>query len=126
MTAKLHLRPLILGLAIALAGFQSAAVGQESSPATTTPATATAATGTYAGGDGSSIEKAIIIRAKNSHAGVRAEYDWLMQKFPGFKRVLQSLLTPGDGKAYDEIVIDTADGRRLEIYFDISAFFGKL
>lgn len=79
---------------------------------------------TYAGGDGSSIDKAVVVKAANARAGVRAEYMWLAQNYPGYQRSSQSLLMPA-GKPHDLIEIQTSDGQAKRVYFDISAFFGK-
>jgi len=50
--------------------------------------------------------------------GIRAEYDWLNQNFPGYKRKSQALV-PG-ARSYDLIEIEMPDGRGLSIYFDVS------
>ncbi len=68
--------------------------------------------------DGSSFEKAIPVKS------VDAEYQWLRAKHPGHKVKRQALLANG-GKHYDRISITTKDGKELEVYFDISSFFGK-
>ena len=79
----------------------------------------------YGGGDGSSLEKAIIIKgATSEETGVRAEYDYLASHYPGYKRGNQGLLN-SKGRAYDKIEFTTADGKKKAIYFDITAFFGK-
>lgn len=79
----------------------------------------------YAGSDGSSIANAVVIQTElKGGAGVRAEYAWLSQRYPGYKRKLQALLHQGD-KSYDRLDITTADGRELSVYFDITSFFGK-
>ena len=80
---------------------------------------------TYAGGDGSTQEKAVIIKgAKDSTIGIRAEYDWVAKKYPGYQRKGQSLHKV-DGKSYDVLEIVTKDGKEVEVYFDITDFFGK-
>ena len=79
---------------------------------------------TYSDGDGSTIEKAVVIKgAKDEEAGVAAEYAWLRQKYPGYKLSKQSLRGSGD-RHYDLIEIDTREGHKT-IYFDITDFFGK-
>jgi hypothetical protein len=81
---------------------------------------------TYAGSDGSSLAHAVVIQTElKGGAGVRSEYVWLSQRYPGYKRKLQALIHQG-GKSYDRLDITTADGRELSVYFDITAFFGKL
>ena len=74
--------------------------------------------------DGSSYEKAIIIRQETEKAGVDAEYVWIGAKYPGYKMLGQSL-TQKDGKPYDILDIKTASGEKVTVYFDISNFFGK-
>ena len=79
----------------------------------------------YEGGDGSSMEKAVVIKgAKDTSAGVRAEYDWVAKKFPGYQRKQQSLQANG-GKRYDVLTIVTKQGKEVDVYFDITEFFGK-
>ncbi len=74
--------------------------------------------------DGSSFEKAVVIKDKSETTGVSAEYTWLREHYPGYKSLGQSLLYKGK-KPYDKLSIQTADGEKKEIYFDISNFFGK-
>jgi hypothetical protein len=74
--------------------------------------------------DGSSFEKAIVIKADNEIDGVTAEYDWLKSKYPGYKLNLQKLVMHND-KPYDLLTIITQKGEEKVIYFDISNFFGK-
>jgi len=78
----------------------------------------------YEGGDGSSMEKAVIIKARNEQVGVDAEYAWLAKKYPGYKMTRQSLMRD-KGKKYDMLEIKTTDGKQLEVYFDITDYFGK-
>lgn len=74
--------------------------------------------------DGLSFEKAIIIEEKSELAGVKAENKWLSEHYPNYKKTSQALLT-NDEKPFDRISITLSDGKKLEIYFDISSFFGK-
>jgi len=79
----------------------------------------------YGGGDGTSMERAIVILgARNSAVGIRAEYNWLQAKYPGYKRKSQALLS-NSGKSYDLLEVELPDGRVAKFYFDITAFFGK-
>ena len=75
-------------------------------------------------GDGSSYEKAIVIKEKSEGAGVSAEYQWIREHYPGSKTGSQALQNV-KGKSYDVLTITTADGVEKKIYFDISNFFGK-
>jgi hypothetical protein len=78
------------------------------------------------GGDGSSLEKAIVIKgAKGEEDGVHAEYAYLSQHFPGAKPGQQSLQGGGKGKKYDGLEFTTGSGERKTLYFDITVFFGK-
>jgi hypothetical protein len=80
---------------------------------------------TFGGGDGVDCARRVIIQgAQNEQAGVGAEYAWLRAKYPGYRRGLQAL-TKCDGKPADKLSIQTAAGQALDIYFDISGFFGK-
>ena len=40
----------------------------------------------FAGGDGSSIETAVIINAPNELTGVRGEYDWIRKNRPNWQQ----------------------------------------
>jgi hypothetical protein len=77
----------------------------------------------YSGGDGSSFEKAIIIKGATEATGVKAEYEYLSKHFPGYKMERQSLLQK-QGRTYDLIEFATKDGKKA-IFFDITDFFGK-
>ncbi|MCK4678504.1 MAG: hypothetical protein KAT48_10265 [Bacteroidales bacterium] len=68
--------------------------------------------------DGSSFEKAIIVKS------VKAEYEWLADNYPGYKMKMQAL-TKHKNKHYDILSIETADGVEKDVYFDISRFYGR-
>lgn len=74
--------------------------------------------------DGLSYEKAIVIMEKTESKGVSAEYDWVKKHYPGYKLNSQSLNIK-DKKYFDILKIKTKEGEDLELYFDISNFFGK-
>ncbi len=74
--------------------------------------------------DGTSYDKAIIIKAKSESTGVGAEYAWLSKNYPGYQSKGQSLVFQNK-KPYDIIEIVTASGEEKSIYFDISNFYGK-
>jgi len=70
------------------------------------------------------MEHAVIIKgAKDEMAGVEAERAWTEQRYPGYMKGDQSLLTSG-GKQFDEIKITTHEGHKT-IYFDITDFYCK-
>jgi hypothetical protein len=82
----------------------------------------------FTGGDGLSIEDAIVIEgAANESEGVGAEYAYLSLVFgpqgSGWNLVSQSLLED-KGRAYDAMEIETR-GATETYYFDITSFFGK-
>lgn len=84
----------------------------------------------YSNNQGQSIEDAIIISgAENGLDGVNAEYDYIAQKFgkegETWQRGLQALIKSPDGKSYDRITFNLADGQEKMLYFDIPDFFGK-
>ena len=103
----------------AVASFQPGADWKAPSPK---PATAGIA---FQGGDGSSIEKAIVIAgAHNESDGVASEYAWLSRHYAGYGMKKQALLQ-ANGKSYDRLDFTTAHGEAKTVYFDISGFFGK-
>ena len=65
-----------------------------------------------------------MIDAPNEREGIAAEYQWLSQKYPGFKRLGQSL---GACKGFrsDFVHIETATGEKRTIVFNIQSFFGR-
>jgi hypothetical protein len=74
--------------------------------------------------DGSSFEKAIVIDKNNESEGIGEEYKWLRENYPGYKMIRQSLSHKGD-KSYDILEIETKEGEKKQVYFDITKFFGK-
>lgn len=78
----------------------------------------------YAGGDGSSIGQAVIIKGATEQTGVHAEYEWIAQRYPGYRKGRQSLRESG-GKHYDVLEFTTASGEEKRVYFDITDFYGK-
>ena len=86
----------------------------------------------YLGGDGSSLEKAILIsgKIKTGLEGIDAEYYYLFRKLGemdrDWKMVMQFLVHGEDGKPYDRMdVKDLKNHTEATYYFDISEFFGK-
>ena len=77
------------------------------------------------GEEGSSFETAVILESSNEFEGIAAERQWFEARYPGCEKIGQALTFHGD-KVYDVITIRTADGVEKDIYFDITAFFGKL
>ena len=101
---------------------------QGSEAAVQIPAPASPGPVHFDGGDGSSMATAVVIvGAPNEQVGVDAEYDWLARKL-GRRGVDWTLGSQGlrniKGRAYDVITV-TVRGKKRNIYFDISDFFGK-
>ena len=68
---------------------------------------------------GTSPEKAILVQS------VADEYRWVETYCPGFKVVTQSLIMDGD-KPFDVLTVSSGEqDSERDIYFDISAFFGR-
>ena len=79
----------------------------------------------YGGGDGLSIATAVVIlHAKGEDDGVRAEYHWIATHHPGWKTQGQALLQGKKG-LYDKIICVKPDGKTVNVFFEISGFFGK-
>jgi isopentenyldiphosphate isomerase len=75
--------------------------------------------------DGLSYETAIVINKKNESEGVDAEYKWIKAHYSNYQIKGQALNT-FEKRAHDVITIELADGKKVELYFDISKFFGKM
>jgi len=73
---------------------------------------------------GLSCKSAIVIDATNEHDGIAKEKAWINENYPGAKEVKQGLTTCNE-KPADVIDLETANGRTVSVYFDISNFFGK-
>jgi hypothetical protein len=85
--------------------------------ATAAPQDSTRIDEILASGDGKTEETAYKVR------GVNEEY--LVIRSLGFRPREQALLTK-DGKAWDLMTVtDPKTHKKIEIYFDISSFFGK-
>ena len=86
---------------------------------------AAAAKITYEGGDGSTMAQAVIIAdAVGETDGVESEYIWLDQHFHGYTGDGQALLQ--DGKRIYDLLTIHQSGKKYEIYFDITDYFGKM
>lgn len=71
------------------------------------------------------IANAIVIQASNEFEGIAKERQWLESNYPGSQKLAQAV-SFNRGKVYDLIAILTANGETKIIYFDITAFYGKL
>lgn len=81
------------------------------------------------GGSGASFEDPIVIVAKTSTEGVPVEYKFLAHKY-GQREADWTFnnqsLQRNDGVPFDVINITTKNPKKtFDVYFDISAFFGK-
>ena len=74
--------------------------------------------------DGLSFATAVVVKETTESAGVKAEYKWVNEHYPGFKMKSQAL-NRQDKKPYDTMTIVLTDSKELKLYFDISNFFGK-
>ncbi len=75
-------------------------------------------------GDGLSYKTAVIIHETSETRGVHAEYVWIKEHYINYQVELQSLSTH-NRKPYDIIKIKLPDSRELELFFDISGFYGR-
>jgi hypothetical protein len=88
------------------------------SPSSTTTAPAPSSSGL-----GSSFATAIRAPAATERDGIRWERIYLAHHYRG--RLVGQRLANHDGRAYDIMTIATPDGRQQDVYFDISAYFGR-
>lgn len=76
------------------------------------------------GGDGSTLEDAVIIVGDGgSPQAVEVEGLWARKHLPGYRKQKQSL-RGNDGKTYDEITYVGPEGEEKKVYFDITKCFG--
>jgi hypothetical protein len=84
--------------------------------------------GMYSGGDGGSIETAVVINTASSLVGVPAEYQYVSDRH-GQEDIEWSLesqtVMEQNGKYYDVLKISLRSGESKSYYFDITQFFGK-
>ena len=73
---------------------------------------------------GISCNSAVVIDAANEKEGIAKENAWIAENYPGANKVKQALIKCND-KAADMIDIETANGRKRSVFFDISKWFGK-
>lgn len=83
----------------------------------------------FTGGDGATEQTAVIINASSSMVGVPAEYEFIKSKY-GARRhdreLVKQELYLNNSKIYDIISIQTANGSSVQIFFNITKFYGKL
>ena len=76
------------------------------------------------GGDGSSFDRAIVVRAPSDPAAVHAEYDYIRAHYRGWRSIRQSLVDR-HRRLYDVITFTTPDRKQRVLYFDVTNYFGK-
>ena len=75
--------------------------------------------------DGLSAKTAVVIVAKDEKQGPPMEVAWVQQNYPGSK-ILRFVTRPSkEGKVFDVFFIKTSDGKKQELYFEISSFYHK-
>jgi hypothetical protein len=132
MTRTLTISALLLATACATAPAppaaqsapQPAAAAAAAEPAAPAETTNTRPRGVIIPARGLSCNSAIVINATNEHDGIAKEKAWVNENYPGAKVVKQELTTCND-KPADQLDLETANGRSVSVYFDISNFFGK-
>jgi len=73
----------------------------------------------YSGGDGSSIENAIVVHATNDLDDTLGVYAYIKKHF-GYRwtfRRMERYVIPTDERLYDEYAFVTRDGKKHELYF---------
>lgn len=75
----------------------------------------------FGGGDGRTCTTAIILLVDTSPEAIRAENDWLAQRYPGGSKLGQELVSASDGKVWCDLIRwRKFDGVETKTYFDIS------
>ncbi len=117
---KMRIVAVGLTLAVVVAG-----CGKSNPPQAQPPKAEIASQGiSYTGGDGSSLEHAIVITgAKGESDGVKAEYGWLRQHHPTYRLLRQAVRSAGE-RIYDQMDITTPEGEKT-VFFEITSFYGK-
>jgi hypothetical protein len=77
------------------------------------------------GGDGLTIEHAVVMTSGSDFTNTDAEYVWIRRHVPGAKVTGQALINQ-NGRVYDELNVSLPDGSSRSYYFDITSGFGKL
>jgi hypothetical protein len=79
----------------------------------------------FAGGDGHTLESAIVITgAKHEKDGIAAEHRYLSQNF-GSWFLKDQMLVNKKGRTYDRMEITDQNGKQRTVFFDITDFFSK-
>lgn len=75
--------------------------------------------------NGSSLERAIVIRENDTVRGIAAENRWIRDHLPGYRKTGQELIRHKKG-IYDKITVQGPNGATGTVYFEISQFFGRI
>jgi hypothetical protein len=79
----------------------------------------------FTGGDGSSLNTAIVIHASKQDNGVPSESVYIWARYPGSRETRQDI-THHEGKVYSVRTFLDADAKEHVLYFDESEYYGKL
>ena len=83
---------------------------------------AAAASIRYSGGDGLTLKKAVVIAgAGNISEGMAAEQEWIRIHYPD--ATVESKGRVVGPPHYDVVTLKLASGSRVDLHFDITAFF---
>jgi hypothetical protein len=76
---------------------------------------------TFGGGDGRTLQTAVVIRGvASSSEVVDAEHRWIRENHPDWEKGNQALLTEGD-RSFDRIDYQLPTGEKQTLYFDITS-----
>ena len=80
-------------------------------------------------GSGTSEDPIKIAGVSTNFEAIRAEYEYLTQKFgtrqKEWRLETQALITSPNGRMCDLMTIVLADGTKVEVWFDITDYFGR-
>ena len=79
----------------------------------------------FSGGDGSSVEKAVVITGSGVLGDVKAEHIWLDKHAPGAHTLRQALLREGM-RSFDQLTVTLPDGSERSYFFDITSGMSAL
>lgn len=73
--------------------------------------------------EGSTQETAIQILESTEPAGVRAERQWLINHYPGYRKLKSGVVADGP-RHFDVVTLQLPDGTERTLFFDITGFYG--
>jgi len=79
----------------------------------------------FAGGDGSSVDQAVVVLAEAEDEGIDLEHHWIFDHYGRFRKIRGGLAS-ADGRHFDVITVELGDHSEKTIYFDITGFYGVL